>query len=176
MGWKKSFQHNRFAFTMAGNRTFKGNAIGWVMSLAIFSVMALLPGSSDARALSSSDITLSSQTIGQGELCLIQVRVGEGEVPHVTWRGKEVYLVPNGPKTLWSGFLSADLKARKGDFEVAVTVGPHGEATDMGVEIAEKSYGVRSERLERIPAHRNHDHVQSPKLALVGLERGELVS
>lgn len=113
------------------------------MSMAIFSVVALLPGSSEAGAFSSSDITLSSQTIGQGELCMIQVRVGEGEVPQVTWRGKEVYLVPNGSKTLWYGFLSADLKARKGDFEVAVTVAPHGEETDIGVQVTGKSYGVR---------------------------------
>lgn len=114
-----------------------------MISLVIVSVMVLTPGSSEALAFSSSDITLSSRTIGQGQLCLIRIRVEEGEVPHVLWRKKEVYLVPNGAKTLWYGFLSADLEARKGDFEVAVTVGPPDEKTDIWERITKKFYGVR---------------------------------
>jgi len=113
------------------------------MSLTILSVLVLSPWSGGAQAFSSTDITLSSQSIGQGDLCLIQVRVGPGEVPRVTWREKEVFLVPDEGKTLWSGFLSADLKAREGEFQVSVRARPSEEEARIGMGIAEKSYGVR---------------------------------
>ena len=94
-------------------------------------------------ASSPPDVTLSSATIGQGDLCLIQVRVEKGEDPHVTWRKRNVYLVPNRDKTLWYGLLSADLKARKGNFEIDVIVGPGGNEKHLKMGIVGKSYGVR---------------------------------
>ena len=104
-------------------------------------VLGLL--SNGVLAVSPPDVTLSTETIGQGDLCLIQVSVEKGEVPHVTWRKREIHLVPDGQKTLWYGFLSADLKAKKGDFKVVVRVRPRGTEEQFSLGVSEKSYGVR---------------------------------
>lgn len=118
----------------------KGIQRGLQALLVTAMVIGIMPHGVSA---SSPDVAFSSKTIGQGDLCLIQVRVEKGEVPHVTWRKRKIYLVPNGEKTLWYGLLGADLKAQKGDFKVVVNVRPEGTEGHFNMEILERPYGVR---------------------------------
>lgn len=114
-----------------------------VMAPGIIMGMSLGLLSNGLLAASPPDVILSSETIGQGDLCLIQVSVEKGEVPQVTWQKREIYLVPNGEKTLWYGLLSADLRAKKGDFEIDINVRPQGNGWHLKMGVVEKSYGVR---------------------------------
>lgn len=105
--------------------------------------MLFSPMPSGVQASSPLEVTLSATSIGQGDICLIQVTVEKGEKPRVTWRNRRIHLVPNEAKTRWYGLLSADLRAQKGDFKVAVNAGSKGNEKQLMVEIVGKSYGVR---------------------------------
>lgn len=97
-----------------------------------------------AKALSPSDIYLSTRVIHQGELSLIRIHVESGERPLVTWMGKRVHLVPNSEKTNWVGFLGVDLTAGPGRNDVVVKMPDSGLEQRLDMEIREKDYGVRN--------------------------------
>lgn len=96
------------------------------------------------KALSPSDIYLSTRVIYQGELSLIRIHVESGEIPLVTWMGEKVYLVPNAGETDWIGFLGVDLTATPGRNDVVVKMSDAGPEQRLDMEIREKDYGVRN--------------------------------
>lgn len=103
----------------------------------------LLSGFCAGMALSESPIHLSSSTIGQGDPCLIRIRVESGNIPQVLWMGKEVFLVSNQQKTDCYGYLAADLTAKPGHYEVLVRMPGSDAKKHLELEIHEKDYGVR---------------------------------
>jgi murein DD-endopeptidase MepM/ murein hydrolase activator NlpD len=105
--------------------------------------LQLLSGFFAAMASSQSPIHLSSNSIGQGDLCLIRIRVEGGNTPVVLWMGKEVFLAANPQKTEWYGYLVADLAAKPGHYKVLVRMPGSGTQKQLELEIREKDYGVR---------------------------------
>ncbi len=103
----------------------------------------LFSGFCAGMALSQSPIHLSSSTIGQGDLCLIRIRVKGGNIPQVLWMGKEVFLVWNQRKTNCYGYLAADLTTKPGHYEVLVRMPGSGVEKRLELEVREKDYGVR---------------------------------
>ncbi|KPK29813.1 MAG: hypothetical protein AMK69_05500, partial [Nitrospira bacterium SG8_3] len=103
----------------------------------------LLTGFCVEMASSQSPIHLSSNSIGQGDLCLIRVRVEGGNPPAVLWMGKEVFLVANPQKTEWYGYLVADLTAKPGRYKVLVRMPGSGNEKQVELQINKKNYGVR---------------------------------
>jgi len=96
------------------------------------------------KALSPSDIYLSTRVIHQGELSLIRIHVESGVIPLVTWMGEKVHLVPNPEQTDWVGFLGVDLTAAPGRNDVVVKMSDAGPEQRLDMEIREKDYGVRN--------------------------------
>jgi murein DD-endopeptidase MepM/ murein hydrolase activator NlpD len=103
----------------------------------------LLSGFCAAMAFSQSPIHLSSNRIGQGDLCLIRIRVEGEKPPVVIWQGKEVLLAANPQRTAWYGYLVADLTAKPGHYKVLVRMAGSGTEKQLELEICEKNYGVR---------------------------------
>jgi murein DD-endopeptidase MepM/ murein hydrolase activator NlpD len=103
----------------------------------------LLTGFCGAMASPQSHIHLSSNSIGQGDLCLIRVRVEGGDPPVVLWMGNKVFLVANAQKTEWYGYLVADLTAKPGHYRVLVRMPGSGKEKQVELEISKKNYGVR---------------------------------
>lgn len=115
----------------------------WATLLVMVLGFQLLTGFCVAMAFSQSPIHLSSKSIGQGDLCLIGIRVEGGNPPAVLWMGKEVFLVANPQKTEWYGYLVADLTAKPGHYKVVVRMPGSGSEKQVELEIREKNYGVR---------------------------------
>ena len=97
----------------------------------------------EVTAISQYDISLSSYIIPQGDMSLIRVKVKIGDVPRVTWMKREIYLVPNHDKTVYYGFLVADLAAKPGRYKALVELVPTGQKKKLEIEVKEKDYGVR---------------------------------
>jgi murein DD-endopeptidase MepM/ murein hydrolase activator NlpD len=115
----------------------------WTTLLFMLLGSQLLAGFCVAMASPQSPIHLSSKSIGQGDLCLIRVRVEDGDPPFVLWMGKEVFLVANPEKTEWYGYLMADLTAKPGRYKVMVRMPRSGNEKHVELKISKKSYGVR---------------------------------
>jgi murein DD-endopeptidase MepM/ murein hydrolase activator NlpD len=115
----------------------------WTTLLFMVLGAQLLSGFCAAMASSQSPIHLSSNSIGQGDLCLIRIRVEGGNTPVVLWMGKEVSLVANPRETDWYGYLVADLNAKPGHYKVLVRMPGSGTEKQLGLGIREKDYGVR---------------------------------
>ncbi len=102
-----------------------------------------LPRVSEVMSAPSPDVSLSSSSIPQGDLALIRVKGTDRETPLMTWMKKKISLVPNQRKTDWYGFVSADLKANPGKYQVLINMHPSGRKKDIEIRITGKKYGVR---------------------------------
>ncbi|MBN2125260.1 MAG: M23 family metallopeptidase [Deltaproteobacteria bacterium] len=96
-----------------------------------------------AGAFSEKDITLSSNSIPQGGVCLLRIRTGRGEVPEAVWCNAKVYLKTPGEGGEWRGFIAADLRTRPGTYPLVVRIPPSGREARCPIRILEKDYGVR---------------------------------
>ena len=114
------------------------SAISISIFIAMFGVMVC-----EVTAISQYDISLSSYIIPQGDMSLLRVDVKNGGIPRVTWMKREIYLVPNDDKTVYYGFLAADLTARPGFYEALLEFPPNGEKKKLEIEVKEKDYGIR---------------------------------
>ncbi len=109
-----------------------------------FIIMAVIfPWISNAGAMSRSDIYISSDIIPQGELSLIRISAGEGEIPIVTWMKREVFLLSPSGSTHWQGFLVADLNEKPGSYDVRVKTSLSSHEEIFRIEVVDKDYGVR---------------------------------
>jgi hypothetical protein len=115
----------------------------WTTLLFMVLGSQLFSGFFAAMAFSDSPIQLSSKSVGQGDLCLIRIRVEGSNPPLVFWMGKEVFLVANPQKTEWYGYLVADLMAKPGHYKVLVRMPGGDTEKQLALEIHEKDYGVR---------------------------------
>ena len=121
----------------------------WTALLFMVLGSQLLAGFSVEMASSQSPIQLSSNSIGQGEVCLIRIRVEGEKSPVVIWMGKEVSLVANPQNKEWHGYLVADLTAKPGHYKVLVRMPGSGNEKQVKLEISKKNYGVRRLTLPR---------------------------
>ena len=101
------------------------------------------PNVTEVMSAPSPEVYLSSSNIPQGDLALIRVKGTDRETPLMTWMKKKISLVPNQRKTDWYGFVSADLKANPGKYQVLINMHPSGSKKDIEIRITEKKYGVR---------------------------------
>jgi murein DD-endopeptidase MepM/ murein hydrolase activator NlpD len=115
----------------------------WTRLLFMLLGSQLLAGFCVAMASPQSPIHLSSKGIAQGDLCLIRVRVKDGNPPVVRWMGKKIFLVANPQKTEWYGYLVADLTAKAGHYKVMVRMPGSSNERHIKLEISKKNYGVR---------------------------------
>jgi murein DD-endopeptidase MepM/ murein hydrolase activator NlpD len=97
----------------------------------------------EASAFSQSDIYLSSQALHQGDLILVRITVKDRETPQMIWMNREIYLAPNRQKTVWDGFLAADLTAKPGRYRALLKKNPSGHEKQLVIEVLKKDYGVR---------------------------------
>ncbi len=113
-----------------------------VISLAI--IYAVLSSTAcEVLAFSQSDIYLSSHILHQGDLSLVRITVKYWETPQMIWMNREVHLAPNRQKTVWYGFLAADLTAKPGRYRANFKKNPSGHEKQLVIEVRKKDYGVR---------------------------------
>jgi murein DD-endopeptidase MepM/ murein hydrolase activator NlpD len=59
------------------------------------------------------------------------------------WMNRKVHLTPNRQKTMWDGFLAADLTVKPGRYRALLKKNPSGHEKQLAIEVRKKDYGVR---------------------------------
>ena len=111
--------------------------------LILLVVVCLLMGANTSMALPKPEITLSSESIFQGDVGLLKVRTAGGETPQALWMNQELFMAPQGDGKTWYGFFWADLKLKAGSYPLVVKTASTGFRKQIDVRVSSKDFGVR---------------------------------
>jgi murein DD-endopeptidase MepM/ murein hydrolase activator NlpD len=131
-------KRGKLVFKYAGKRDCP---FGWITVLVVSAW--LLIGASTSVALSKPEITVSSDSIFQGNVGLIKVQTGGGDFPRVQWMNQELFMTPYGNGKAWFGFFGADLKLKPGSYALVVKIPSAGVRKQIDVTVRSKDFGVR---------------------------------
>jgi biotin carboxyl carrier protein len=109
----------------------------------IFLALCLLSGASPTLALSKTEITVSSDSIFQGDTGLLRVETANGQSPQVRWMDHDLFMAPYGNGKTWFGFFGADLKLKPGPYALVVRSASAGVQKPISVTVRSKDFGVR---------------------------------
>ena len=114
-----------------------------VLFSIIFFAACLLVGASTSVANPQPKITVSSDSIFQGDVGLIKVQTGSDDSPLVQWMNQELFMAPSGSGKAWFGFFGADLKLKPGSYPLVVKIPSTGLRKQINVTVRSKDFGVR---------------------------------
>ncbi len=114
-----------------------------------FIIIVLLTISTSAEALSPSNVSFSSKEIDCGGIILVTIKAGEQEKPQIIWMKKTIPLLYSRSKTIWMGFVGADLKRKAGLYTCIVRSTFSGFKKRYHIRIKSKNYGVRRLKVPR---------------------------
>jgi murein DD-endopeptidase MepM/ murein hydrolase activator NlpD len=119
----------------------EGCRFGLVMVLFFF--LCLWIGVSKVMALPKPEITVSSDSIFQGDAGLLRVQATNGESPQVQWMNQDLFMAPYGNGKAWFGFFAADLKLKPGVYPLVAKTPSTGVRKQTDVTVRSKDFGVR---------------------------------
>jgi len=116
-----------------------------LMGVLIVFVVAvcLLTGASTSVALPKPEITVSSDSIFQGDAGYLRVQTTNGESPQVQWMDQDLFTAPLENGKTWFGFFAADLKLRPGSYPLVVKIPSTGVRKQIDITVRSKDFGVR---------------------------------
>jgi murein DD-endopeptidase MepM/ murein hydrolase activator NlpD len=114
-----------------------------------FIIISLLTISTNAESLSPSNISFSAKEIDCGGIILVTIKAGEQEKPQIIWMKKNIPLLYSRAKTIWMGFIGADLKQKAGLYNCTVRSTFSGFKKRYNIRIKRKNYGVRKLEVPR---------------------------
>jgi len=116
-----------------------------LMGVLIVFVVAvcLLTGASTSVALPKPEITVSSDSIFQGDAGCLRVQTTNGESPQVQWMDQDLFTAPLENGKTWFGFFAADLKLRPGSYPLVVKIPSTGVRKQIDITVRSKDFGVR---------------------------------
>jgi murein DD-endopeptidase MepM/ murein hydrolase activator NlpD len=94
-------------------------------------------------ALPKPEITVSPDSIFQGNVGLVRVETTNGESPQVQWMNQELFMAPFGNGKTWFGFFGADLKLKPGSYPLVVKIPSTGIRKQIDIAVQSKDFGVR---------------------------------
>jgi murein DD-endopeptidase MepM/ murein hydrolase activator NlpD len=115
----------------------------FVWLIVFLVVFCLLGAAGTSLAVPKPDITVSSDTIFQGDSGFLLIRTGEGEPPQVQWANRDLFTSPlkNGKERL--GFFGADLTLKPGSYPLVVKIHSTGVRRQIDITVRSKDFGVR---------------------------------
>ncbi len=125
-------------FNWAGK---EGCCIGLVITLVFSLCMGI--GSSTGMALPKPEITVSSDSIFQGDVGFFRVQTTNGESPQAQWMNQDLFTAPLENGKAWFGFFAADLKLKPGSYPLVVKIPLTGVRKQIDVTVRSKDFGVR---------------------------------
>jgi murein DD-endopeptidase MepM/ murein hydrolase activator NlpD len=111
--------------------------------ITFFLALPLWIGVRTAVAFAKPEITVSSDSIFQGDVGLLRVRTADGERPEVQWMNQHLFMAPSENAKVWIGFFGADLKLKPGSYPLVVKNAATGLRKQIDVTVRSKDYGVR---------------------------------
>ena len=131
-------KREKVLFNNTGKR--KGFFVWRIPFLVVFSLSIV---ASKSMALDRPEITVSSQSIFQGDVGLLRVRTGNGELPRVRWMNQELFIALAENSKTGFGFFAADLKLKPGSYPLVASTASTGFRKDIDITVLSKDYGVR---------------------------------
>jgi murein DD-endopeptidase MepM/ murein hydrolase activator NlpD len=95
-------------------------------------------------ALPQPEITVSSNSISQGDTGYVRVQTTHGEPPQVQWMNEDLFTAPLKNVTGWFGFFAADLKLKPGSYPLVVRIPSTGLRKQIDITVRVKDFGVRN--------------------------------
>lgn len=89
------------------------------------------------------EISVSSDSIFQGDVGLLRIGTGDGESLRVQWMNRELFISPDEKGKTWFGFFGADLKLKPGSYPLVVKTAATGFRKQIDVTVLSKEFGVR---------------------------------
>jgi hypothetical protein len=111
--------------------------------IVLVAVVCLLIGASTGMALPKPEITVSPDSIFQGNVGLVRVETTNGDSPQVQWMNQELFMAPFGNGKTWFGFFGADLKLKPGSYPLVVKIPSTGVRKQIDIAVHGKDFGVR---------------------------------
>jgi biotin carboxyl carrier protein len=111
--------------------------------IVLVAAVCLLVGANKSLALPKPEITVSFESIFQGDVGLLKVRTAGGEIPQALWMNQELFMAPYGDGKTWFGFFGADLKSKPGSYPLGVKIASSGFRKQIDVAVRSKDFGVR---------------------------------
>lgn len=118
-----------------------GYPFEWLIVISV--AFCLLIGANTSMALPKPDITVSPDSIFQGNVGLVRVETTNGESPQVQWMNQELFMAPFGNGKTWFGFFGADLKLKPGSYPLVVKIPSTGVRKQIDIAVQSKDFGVR---------------------------------
>jgi murein DD-endopeptidase MepM/ murein hydrolase activator NlpD len=115
--------------------------IGLVITL-VFSLCMWI-GASTGMALPKPEITVSSDSIFQGDVGLLRVQTPNGETPQAQWMNQDLFTAPLENGKARFGFFAADLKVKPGSYPLVVKIPSTGVRKQIDITVRSKDFGVR---------------------------------
>ncbi|MBN1625389.1 MAG: M23 family metallopeptidase [Deltaproteobacteria bacterium] len=112
--------------------------------IVFFLMACFLLTPTDSNSLSGSHISFSSTEMARGDIILLSIKAGMEEGPRVIWMEKEISLFFNRDRSLWQGFLAADLNSTLGKYKAIIQMPLSDFEKDYYIQVVDKDYGVRN--------------------------------
>ena len=125
-------------FNWAGK---EGCCVGLMITLVFSLCMGI--GSSTGMALPKPEITVSSDSIFQGDVGLLRVQTPNGETPQAQWMNQDLFTAPLENGKARFGFFAADLKLKPGSYPLVVKIPLTGVRKQIDITVRSKDFGVR---------------------------------
>jgi murein DD-endopeptidase MepM/ murein hydrolase activator NlpD len=119
----------------------EGCRFGLVSVLVFF--LCLWIGVSKVMSLPKQEITVSSDSIFQGNVGVVRVETTNGESPQLQWMNQELFMAPFGNGKTWFGFFGADLKLKPGSYPLVVKIPSTGVRKQIDITVQSKDFGLR---------------------------------
>ncbi len=92
---------------------------------------------------SDNRVSLSSNEVNQGGVLFIKITEPGADAPSIRWMDKNISLLHNTEKSLFEGFITADLEQKPGTYDLDIIFKPSGIEKKIKVRVLAKDYGVR---------------------------------
>ena len=88
-------------------------------------------------------ISLSSKKVNQGEVIFVKILKKDNQEPSLRWLDKDITLLYRSDKSMYEGFIAADLEQKPGTYDLDLTFKPSGIKKQIKIKVFDKDYGVR---------------------------------
>ena len=120
----------------------KDCSFGWVIVLVV--AVSLLFAASRSMAAPEPEITVSSDSLFQGDAGYVRIRTGNGVSPKVEWLDQGLFTAAFNNGKRWFGFFAADLKLKPGSYPLVVKIPSTGVKKQFDIAVRVKDFGVRN--------------------------------
>lgn len=106
-------------------------------------IIALFFGTAQQSFSDNKTISLSSKEVDQGGVIYVKILKMDNQEPSLKWMDKDITLLYRSDKSVYEGFIAADLEQKPGTYDLDLIFEPSGVKKQIKIKVYDKDYGVR---------------------------------